>query len=152
MEGSPMRISEAGLACITRVGPNGDVEYLTQWSETWKMFSLIGGHVEPGESYRECVTREIEEELTLSQDEFRVGESLGRIEYEAFSQGSRQMTQYRVELFAVTVLGKVSESPTNRWLKVGEIEKKLTFDALPISEQVHRVLKTFFRGDAENKG
>lgn len=146
-----MRISEAGLACITRIGPNGDVEYLTQWSETWKMFSLIGGHVEPGESYRECVTREIEEELALSRDEFRVGESLGRIEYEAFSHGSGQTTQYRVELFAVQVLGKVSEAPTNRWLNEREIATMFTSDGLPISEQVYRVLKTVFRGDAENK-
>jgi len=34
-----MRESVAGLALITRLGPNGAVEFLTQWNERSQMFS-----------------------------------------------------------------------------------------------------------------
>jgi ADP-ribose pyrophosphatase YjhB (NUDIX family) len=135
-----MRTSQAGLAYIRRVGPDGDVEYLTQWSESWSMFSLIGGHVEPGETFRECCLREVEEELRLQRSEFTVGDSLGRIEYEAFSHGCGQMTRYTVELFAVEVRGNVSDDPTNRWLSEREIATMTTGDGLPVSDQVRIVL------------
>ena len=49
-----MRVSEAALALITRVTPQGEAEYLTQWNEKWQAYSLIGGHREPDESFRDC--------------------------------------------------------------------------------------------------
>ena len=54
-----MRFSEAALALITRVNAQGETEYLTQWNEKWQAYSLIGGHHEEGESFRECCIREI---------------------------------------------------------------------------------------------
>jgi ADP-ribose pyrophosphatase YjhB (NUDIX family) len=140
-----MRISKAGLALITRLGPNDDVEYLVQWSDTWQMYSLIGGHVEAGESYRDCCVREVAEELDLVPTEYVVtAEPLWRLEYEAFSHSRRAMTLYRVELFRVTlaspdVVRKVSLQSANRWLSESEIAKMMTIDGQPISEQVRTV-------------
>ena len=37
--------------------------WLTQWNENWERLSLIGGHREDGESSRECLVREVREEL-----------------------------------------------------------------------------------------
>ncbi len=139
-----MRTSQAGLACITRVGPNG-VEYLTQWNDRWQMYSLIGGHIGVGERYRDCCIREVEEELELQREAFTVGESLGCIEYEAFSHGSGVMTHYVVELFAVALTSdaiqqKVTADATNRWLSGREVVTMKTHDGRPISEQVRTVL------------
>src|SRR5438128_10124068 len=68
-----MRLSEAGLALVRRVGPDGAPEYLVQWNDNWQRFSLPGGHVEPGESFRACCAREVAEELGLSAGtDFRV--------------------------------------------------------------------------------
>ncbi len=61
-----MRTSQAGLALIRRHQPaDGETQYMSQWSETWHRYSLVGGHVEPSESFRDCTIREIAEE-TLS--------------------------------------------------------------------------------------
>lgn len=141
-----MRVSRAGLACITRMGASGP-EYLTQWSEKWQMFSLVGGHVEDGETFRECCVREIEEELELKPGlGFRVAEQpvRPRLEYVAMSGGAKVETQYVVELYEVELLGSVAldavqANPANRWLTRDEIEARLTYDGQPISAQVQTV-------------
>ena len=140
-----MRMSIAGLACIRREGPAGP-EYLTQWSAKWGMFSLVGGHVEAGETFRACCVREIEEELELTLGVgFNVAERPFRpeVEYTAMSGGSKVETRYRVELYAVELLTpattQVDANPANRWLTAAEIEAGVTTDGQPISAQVRNV-------------
>jgi 8-oxo-dGTP pyrophosphatase MutT (NUDIX family) len=138
-----MRVSQAGLACIRRDGPTGP-EFLTQWSQKWGMYSLVGGHVEPGETFRECCVREVAEELGLTPGEdYLVSESplAPTVEYVAMSGGSKVETQYRMELFAVELftpaaVAKISADPANRWLAVSEIVAERTADGRPISAQV----------------
>ena len=141
-----MRVSIAGLACIRRVGLAGP-EYLTQWSERWGMYSLVGGHVEEGETFRACCVREVEEELELTPGVgFAVAERPLRpeVEYVAMSGGSKVETRYRVELFVVELLtpeamAAVNANPANRWLTVAEIAAGTTIDGQPISAQVKTV-------------
>ena len=140
-----MRVSIAGLACIRRVGAAGP-EYLTQWSDRWGMFSLVGGHVEAGETFRECCVREIEEELELTVGVgFSIAERPFRseVEYTAMSGGAKVETRYRVELFAVELttaaVARVNAKPANRWLTPAEIAAGTTTDGQPISAQVRTV-------------
>ena len=140
-----MRTSQAGLARIRRVGPDGDWQYLVQWSERWRSYSLVGGHVEEAETFRECCIREVEEELGLSRTEFTVSESLrAPIRYTSYSQGSGVMTDYCMELFDVEFkyveLKRISAMPCNRWLSEQEIRQQSTRDNQPISVQVRNVL------------
>lgn len=141
-----MRVSVAGLACIRRDGATGP-EYLAQWSQKWGMFSLVGGHVEDGETFRECCIREVAEELNLepgvgyavADQPFREG-----VEYVAMSGGARVETLYKVALYPVELLtpeaeAKVSAMPQNRWLTPAEIAAERTADGKPISAQVKTV-------------
>lgn len=138
-----MRVSQAGLACVRRVGPDGP-EFLTQWSKKWGMYSLVGGHVEPGETFRECCVREVAEELHLTPGtDYSVSEAplAPTVEYVAMSGGSNVETQYRMELFAVELLtpeawATVDANPANRWLTAAEILAERTADDRPISAQV----------------
>ena len=143
-----MRVSEAGLALIRRVGADGSAEYLTQWSARWARFSLVGGHVEPGESFRECCVREVAEELELVAGVgFRVApEAVGPVcEYRAVSGSAGVETLYRVQLFATELLtleahAKVNADPANRWLTEPEIRRHLTSaDRRPVAAQVETV-------------
>jgi ADP-ribose pyrophosphatase YjhB (NUDIX family) len=144
-----MRNSEAALAWIIRVSANGTTQVLTQWSATWQAFSLIGGHREPNESFRECCIREIEEELQLCYpNDFLVSEEpiCPPIQYVGFSKRARQKTQYYHIIFrAYTRLGDAflnqSDMATNRWVSFEEIQRKRTQDDLLISEQVFHALQ-----------
>jgi len=53
-----MRTSTAAIAAIQQHDA-----WLVQWNENWNAYSLIGGHLETGESFRECCEREIMEAL-----------------------------------------------------------------------------------------
>ena len=140
-----MRTSVAALALIRRAAPTGD-EYLTQWNGKWGMYSLVGGHVEGEETFRECCVREVAEELGLSPAEFAVAPAAvsPTLEYTAMSGGAKVETLYRVALFAVELrtpeaVAKVSAMPENRWLTLPEVSAGATTDGKPVSAQVTTV-------------
>lgn len=144
-----MRVSEAGLALIRRTGPGGTPEYLTQWNDKWQRFSLIGGHREPGESFRACCAREVTEELELTAGtDFRVAPEpvVPVCEYRALSGSAGVETQYRVALFEVELLtpeaiAKVDADPGNRWVREPEVRRHFTFtDRRAVAAQVETVL------------
>lgn len=145
-----MRISRASLALIRRVGPVGATEYLTRWNDRWQAFSLIGGHVEAGESYRDCCIREVAEELDLTPEvDFRVAsQPIGdRCQYTELSKSAGVPTEYQIELFATKLLhpaavANVSLSPHNRWASLAEIRCGTTADNRTVAKQVSRVLRT----------
>lgn len=143
-----MRVSEAALALITRIGPGGVKSYLTQWNQKWQAYSLIGGHRRLDESFRDCCIREVEEELGLQRDiDFYVALEpiTPQCEYCAFSQSARVMTQYRIELFPTQInssrcIEKLSTIPGNRWVTEPEARNKLTNDDQPVAVQVMTIL------------
>lgn len=142
------RSSHAGLALIARVNAAGGTEVLAQWNERWQAWSLIGGHREAGESFRECCLREVEEELGLRREiDFTVAAApiSPTVEFTMFSKSARAETRYAMELFSVEILSTaacdaIDVHPLNRWLSAAEIAQRQTTDGRPVSEQVPRVL------------
>jgi ADP-ribose pyrophosphatase YjhB (NUDIX family) len=146
-----MRQVAAAFAWIERVTPAGP-QILAQWNRKWQAFNLIGGHVEVGETCRECVVREMIEELDIAADQFRVEpDPLTRIEFEAFSVPAQEMTAYQMAVFRASVRGKgtlrkIDESSENRWLSPVELGSGTTDDGRKISEVAARFNAAIIEG------
>jgi len=142
----PLRGSRASWAVISRQ-VSAQRQWLAQWNERWGRFHFVGGHKElSSESHLECVTREVEQELSLRRGvDFTVAPTaLDRLEYTAWSEGYRQTTAYEIELFAVQLsreaLARVDQAPNNRWLTETEIAAGRTNDGRPISDEMRWIL------------
>jgi 8-oxo-dGTP pyrophosphatase MutT (NUDIX family) len=141
-----MRTSEGAFALITR-RRDGRPELLAQWNTKWGAFSFVGGHRHPGETFRDCLAREVSEELGLVEGAgFVVGaEPLLRLEYTAWSESAAAQTAYVHEVFRVDLAGAEAESavsaaPDNRWLTADEIRAGTTSDGRRVSATVGRIL------------
>ena len=141
-----MRSSRAAVGLI-RMGQADQPLWLVQWNEHWRMFNLISGHIEENESYRECLMREIEEELGLIRDEeFAIpAHPFGRLEFTARSERAGEDTDYIFELFEVRLRGnssirKIASNPNNRWLTREEIRKGRCFDGKPVNSRIEEML------------
>lgn len=141
-----MRESVSSVALFQR-RTEGKVLWLLQWNAKWRIYSLVAGHLENGESHRECILREVCEELGLDQDiEFSVSlEARARMEFEDWSESANEQTAYTMELFDADLLTgsayrKVSENPMNRWVTEDEIGRGQCDDGEPISPTVIRLL------------
>jgi 8-oxo-dGTP pyrophosphatase MutT (NUDIX family) len=142
-----MRQSIASIAVIRRQ-QGRETRWLAQWNRKWQRLQLVGGHKRQQESFRECVVREIAEELGLWEGEdIRVAPRCRRhLEYEAYSVSARQQTWYILELFDVDWLrdsarARVSADPINCWLSEGEIRANRTKGGILVSETAWRVLR-----------
>ncbi len=94
-----MRRSEAAIALIRReLGSN--TEWLAQWNEAWQAYHFVGGHRRGEESFRECMVRELDEELELRDgaDLLVPTAPALHLEYTAFSQRAHEETEYVMEL------------------------------------------------------
>ena len=141
-----MRQSIAAAALI-REERAGQVFWLSQWSRTWKCFHLVGGHKKPEESFRECLVREIAEELDLREgtDYEMAAEPAGHLEFVAHSQRTNEETAYTTELFEVRLhtgpaRRKVDADPQNRWLSESEICSGRTDDGQSVSPTMQLML------------
>ena len=142
-----MRRSLAGLALIRREA-SGHTSYLVQWNANWQRFSLVGGHKHDDESFRECLIRELFEELGLHvESEFLVSDQpIARAEYTCWSESAQQDTRYELELFDVSVLTPVAvkqidDNQLNRWVSLEEIGNGRCEDGRPIDGSVERILR-----------
>lgn len=137
-----MRRSIAALALIRREDREGRTLWLVQWNRKWNAYAFIGGHKRLEETFRECVIREMTEELHLIPDEhFTVNSKpLTHLEYAAWSRSAREETQYTIELFEVELTDcarrKVDAEPINRWLSEAEVREKRCSDGRPVSETI----------------
>jgi 8-oxo-dGTP pyrophosphatase MutT (NUDIX family) len=146
-----MRQSEAAVAIIRRE-ERGQTVWLAQWNPKWGVFHLVAGHKRAEESFRECLVREIEEELHLREGpDYRV--SVGdptHLDFIEFSASHQAETRYIMELFNVELdpraEPKVAANPENRWLTEAEVRAGQTVDGRPISGTMRRLL-----GEAEGK-
>jgi 8-oxo-dGTP pyrophosphatase MutT (NUDIX family) len=133
-----LRHSKAALAIIER-----NNAWLVQWNDAWQAYSLIGGHLEAGESFRECCIREIVEELECEPDNIDVAvEPYADLRFDEFSRAAGVDTKYQWQLFAASLSERVLQNlPANcRWLTPSQIQRGFADDELAIAAQVKRVL------------
>jgi len=140
-----MRQSEAAVALIHRQ-QDGQARWLAQWNDKWQAYNLVSGHRRRDETFRDCLVREIEEELHLSEGtDYRVSaEAPTQLEFIGFSESTQTETRYIMELFNVE-LGSgvnpwVEADPANRWLTEAEIQAGRTQDGRPVSGTMKRLL------------
>jgi isopentenyldiphosphate isomerase len=143
-----MRQSIASVALIRRQ-QNGRTIWLAQWNPRWQKYHLVSGHKRPEETFRECVIREIGEELGLQEGiEFRLpAKPLAHLEYMAWSGSAGEETAYTMELFEVELIGstarqKVDTDPHNRWLTDEEIRSEKCHDGQAVSPTMSRLLSS----------
>ncbi len=145
-----MRQSEAAVALIRRV-QDGQTLWLAQWNPKWRALHFVGGHKRPEESFRECLVREIVEELGLRQGtDYEVStRTPARLEFTQFSQSSQTRTCYNMELFNVELTPgaypKVDANRENRWLTDTEIQAGQTRDGRPVSATMKRLIEEIGR-------
>src|SRR5438477_9623477 len=103
------RQSIASIAIITRPDAGG-MRWLAQWNEKWQSFNFVSGHKESGETFRECIVREIKEELSLSETvDFDVSPAPRlHVEFTAFSKRAGIETDYFIEAFDVTICNEAA--------------------------------------------
>jgi 8-oxo-dGTP pyrophosphatase MutT (NUDIX family) len=134
-----MRQSIASVALIRRQQDNQTL-WLAQWNPRWQKYHFVSGHKRPDETFRECMGREIGEELGLSEDiDFQLPAApLAHLEYTAWSDSAGAETAYTMELFEVDLIGsaareKVEINPENRWLTEEDIRSESCKDGKPVS-------------------
>ena len=136
-----MRKSTAALAIIQQRSG-----WLVQWSNSWKAYSLIGGHVETGETFRECCEREIVEELECEANQFELAIApLATLRFREFSIAAQQETDYQWQIFKTELDQIVLQNlpPDCAWVTQAQICSGVAADGKPIANQVARVLKAY---------
>ncbi|MDA1043947.1 MAG: NUDIX hydrolase [Verrucomicrobia bacterium] len=130
---------------------DGASQWFVRWNRKWEYYALIGGHLEPGETYRECLLREIREEIGLQGNAIRVAEApVETLSYVAFSKRANEETRYTLCLFDVripqaTCAAVAEQDDRLRWVSGAEIESGHTRDGKEISDVVgrfHAILNT----------
>jgi 8-oxo-dGTP pyrophosphatase MutT (NUDIX family) len=146
--GGAMRESEAAVALVRRE-QDGQTVWLTQWNPKWGRFHFVSGHRRPQETFRECLVREIAEELQLTEGaDYQVSPRAPMHLYFAdFSESAHTETWYNMELFEVELsadaLAKLESDPENRWLTEAEIDAAQTHDGRPASATMKRLLEAW---------
>jgi len=141
-----MRQSVAAVALIRRQR-DGQTLWLAQWNPRWQKYHLVSGHKRPDETFRECLVRELGEELGLREgtDFQMTPEAFARLEYTAWSESAGADTAYTMELFEVKLIGpaareKVDANPGNRWLSDEEIRSERCDDGKAVSTTMRLLL------------
>lgn len=140
------RESIAALALIRRK-EGGRTLWLARWNRKWGCYNFVGGHKEVGESFRECVVREVEEETGLcSGVEFTAADApAAHLEYDAWSESAHAETHYVIELFDVTLAegaGRTLDADESlRWLSDEEIAGRACADGRPVSATMSLLLE-----------
>lgn len=146
MSPDPLRKSVASIALICRKW-NGSFRWLARWNRNWGCYNFVGGHKHEDETFRECVIREIGEEIGLDEDrDFRVdAEPVSHLNFVAWSENARSETFYSIDLFAVELFGEkarktLASSANLRWLNREEIVAQECADGKPVSPTMTRLL------------
>ena len=121
--------------------------WLSQWNARWNAYSLVGGHKRPEETFRECLIREMQEELFhLVKEDFAIpNEPIIHLEFERWSESAIERTMYKVELFKAEIIDyafdRILRDPDNRLLQEDEILAHQTFDQKKVSSTVEFLLR-----------
>lgn len=140
------RQSIGAAALIHRQGTDG-TEWFARWNQNWDCFHVVGGHKWEGESFRECMLRELGEELGLSNGQLLVvpAEPVHMATYAAWSERAGEVTDYTLALFAVSAspdLGSkaVASQQEVRWITEDEILAGVCDDGLRVSDTFKTLL------------
>lgn len=110
--------------------------------ESQDCYNFIGGHREDNESFFECLSREIHEELDLQVDDDYdvIDVPCKELHSVALSKRASEDTSYTMQLFAVKLSSdsqeKVSRAANNRWINRGEVNAGVTRNGESVSAQV----------------
>ena len=147
-DGTSTRTSAASLALIRREHA-GEEMFLARWNEAWRHYFFVGGHKRPDESSRECIVREVEEELGLRSGSgcMIADEPLACLKFDDWSERAEAPTAYTwmvftVELSTSNVWETVESDAQNAWLTKQEIEELVARDGRPVSGRIAFVLST----------
>jgi ADP-ribose pyrophosphatase YjhB (NUDIX family) len=146
----PLRHSDGAVALIRGTDRYGHSGWLAQWNEGWGAFFLIGGHREEGESFRDCLAREVREELDVKPGEadgFEVGAESPPLDFVAWSRRAGEYTEYAMRAFVVTLAAErlaavnaAEKSLHLHWLRPEEVREHETTDGRRVSETVEVIL------------
>ncbi|MBX7169259.1 MAG: TIR domain-containing protein, partial [Pirellulales bacterium] len=141
-----MSKSIASIALIRREA-EGQTLWLAQWNEGWQSYHFVGGHKHEDETFRDCIVREIDEELGLREaaDVVVASAPLAHLEYTDVSGRTGEHTDYVIELFDVALVGneargKIEANGANRWLSEPEIMAQRCDDGRLVSPTPVRFL------------
>jgi len=142
-----MRNSIAAIALIWRE-LEGQTVWLARWNSARSAFSFVVGHKQAGETFRECLIREVREALGLEPgaDFFVADQPHSHLEYIDWSEGARAETAYTMELYRVELTGdfacdKIAGDDNNRWLFPEEVQAAATQDGQPVSATMNLLLE-----------
>jgi ferredoxin-NADP reductase len=141
------RRSEASWALITRRDGPED-RWLARWNAHWARYNFVGGHRHDGESYRDCLVREIVEELGLMERrDYTICQPapFAHMTYNAWSMSAARDTSYEIEVFGVSLADTTARFTTQRpvrWLARAEIESLQCANGKPVSGTMRRVLES----------
>ncbi|MBM4040912.1 MAG: NUDIX hydrolase [Planctomycetes bacterium] len=141
-----MRQSLGALALIRKEAEEGTL-WLARWNRHWRAYSFVGGHKRPDETFRECVIREVGEELGLREESDRTvaPQPLAHLDYTAWSESAQAETAYTMELFDVeltsdTARRAVDADSACRWLTEAEVRARRCADGQPVSRTMGELL------------
>lgn len=142
------RESLGGCAYL-REERDGVPVYLANWNPGWKAWTWVGGHKHDDESFRDCVIREVQEELGLTPEvDYTVSPpERKRLEIVAMSASAGEPTNYvlvwhDVRLVSEAARHKLAVDPQVRWLTEREIINLRTADGQPVSSTMLKLLET----------
>ena len=142
-----LRRSEASAALICKCNEK-QTRWLTRWNRSWQCYHFVGGHKHDDETFRQCLVREIREELALllDRDFALAAEPRARAEFVTWSDSAQTETQYVIELFDVRLVNGSDSAFAGsddgvRWLTEQEIRNKFCADGKPISSTMTRLLE-----------
>jgi 8-oxo-dGTP pyrophosphatase MutT (NUDIX family) len=141
------RTSTASIAII-RGGSDKRPVWLCQWNKNWRRYFLVGGHAERGEKPEACMRRELQEELKLGPDDYRMSlrepPPTQPLTYTAWSTGAWRTSSYEISCFDVALtrsgLAKVKRNSANRWLTCNEVRNERTDDDKLVSPTTRMLL------------
>lgn len=149
-----MRESQGAFAVIRRM-IGDEQEWLVQWNSRWNCYNFVGGHREEGESFFECLVREIREELGLhvGTDYDVEPQPCCKLEYVARSERAKEDTAYKMQLFLITLNSSaestVTQSVENTWINRSEVNAQVTRNEQAVSGQIGQWLEAITAGQTD---
>ncbi|MFN3157744.1 MAG: hypothetical protein ACE37I_00430 [Rubinisphaera brasiliensis] len=142
--------SFVGSVALVRHPEDEENRWLLKWSDTELQYRMIIAKRLEGETYRECLDREIAWELELRQNRDYLISNMSRLHIEEILQLDDEChgTFFLLEFFAVDLYGKTSKAsveanPALRWISTQEILAGQTQQGEGIDRHLVALLKKF---------